>query len=393
MVKEVSVRITWGQIFTVVVLPVSLVSMVMHYGEATEAVKYFVAPMAIVCLMFYGAFSLSDPPNAKDRDITGRLARLFTIAPPEGDELVSELDTLKIVVAKANMQRKEAANTIKVLDALRKRIQKEPSAAVEVVELGFLEKAIMGLHGCQASDSRIIPTFNVINVVLNNADARRNIASSSRLVETSKTVAEFVMDMVDHIREDTADEIRAEMTDCDDCDNRVMQAETVKRLRTSPFSKSGHKCLISLGILASAGSIAQTRVADAGGIAIVVDCLRLFRETPTFVQWTLWCTVNLIMDHAPNKKFFVDLGGLEVSLATLKAHPDHVDVQQIGAGMLFTLLQNDSQAKMNLPNVRQAALAEGIVDVVQHAKGHFPEVKNLVASCEKVLDVLISDYS
>jgi hypothetical protein len=392
--KEVQVRITFGQIILVAGVPLLLVSGVMHYGGATEAVKHLMAPMAVVMLVIWGGLKLADSDASENKDLTGRLTKLFTFGEPDEDELVSEVDTLKVIVAKANLERSNKRSTLKILEALRKRVVKEPRSALQVVHLGFIGQSLALLEGAKADDLRIPTTFQTINTILNMEDARARVTDDPPMLkETVQRITSLVEEVTEMVREDVT-------ARCQDLyvgmDERIIQNEIFKEVRNSPFAKHGHKCLITLGVLAGDGERAQTRTAEAGAMRITLECLKFFGASPAFAKWAFVALVTMIMDHPANKRDMVmghSVSGVDVSLDVLRAHPADATVLQIGVGMLWTLLANDPQAKMHLPNVRQSALAGGIVDVVQDAKRAFPDVKELVDACDKVLEVLISDFS
>ena len=392
MAKAVTVRITWGQIVMIVGIPLAVVSGVMHIGGASGAVKHLLGPMIVVLLIVWGAITLSDHGLSSDRDFTGRLVRAFTFFPPDEDELVSDVDTLNIVVAKANLERKDRQSTMKILDALRRRIQKDPKAAVEVVELGFLQQSLAILStAADPNDPRIPNTFQVINVILNQSDARHRVTQDARLLkETVEGITILVEDITAAVRTEVMAACESEF---EGADEREMQREVRKAARKTAFAKHGHKCLVTLGQLASDGEKAQTRLADAGAIRIILDCLKLFGLSEAFATWGFYALVSITSDHPSNKRDMVEWNGINVCLDTLRGHPDTPAVLRLGISLCWTIFSPDAQTKMNLPAVRQAAMGNGIVDIVQGAKRDFPEDQHLVEACDKMFEILISDFS
>merc|ERR1711998_592177 len=154
----------------------------------------------------------------------------------------------------------------------------------------------------------------------------------------------------------------------DDRDFREKELESVKFVRSSKFSKHGHKGLMCLGLLALDCEQAQTRLGDRDAFDCVMSYLRIFGcQEASFAKWSFWTTSNLTYQHPPNKKIFVESNGLDIAMDAMKSHMKDADVIHQGIIMLTNILSRDSKAKMNLANARQQALACGVVDVVQAA--------------------------
>lgn len=85
--------------------------------------------------------------------------------------------------------------------------------------------------------------------------------------------------------------------------------------------------------------------------------------------------------------------GLNLTLKAIDACILEEDVAQQGTGLLFNILSNDVYTKMNLPKVRQQAMACGAVDILQSIQQKYRGNKGLMKVCTGVLDLLIVDWS
>jgi hypothetical protein len=104
---------------------------------------------------------------------------------------------------------------------------------------------------------------------------------------------------------------------------------------------------------------------------------------------------QMIEGNPPNKRSLVVAQGLPTVINTLKQHPTNLELHQQALIVLHLLLAPDSQTKLKLADVRQAALSCGIVDVLQLAQRSFKSEPNqtIVGTCASILDILIADWS
>ena len=86
----------------------------------------------------------------------------------------------------------------------------------------------------------------------------------------------------------------------------------------------------------------------------------------------------MTFSHPPNKVEFVRSSGIISIMSCLKVHTTKsisivnatsnattTDMYYQALGLLYNILNHDSQAKMNIAQVRQLVLSEGIVDITQ----------------------------
>ena len=159
------------------------------------------------------------------------------------------------------------------------------------------------------------------------------------------------------------------------------------------FITYGFKFAISFGLIATDCEIAQTRIGDRGGIAILVELMSSFPEIPSFSKWACWALTHLTVMHPPNKREFFEQRGIPVVITSLAKNATEPDLYQQGLGLLFAILSPDPNTKLSLSKARNMALANGLVDVLHRAQRNFKDVQNVDQLCRNILDFLIADFS
>lgn len=391
MPKEIRVRLTWGDILLCGVLPCFIVWCFLHfYSDAGDAGLYTILAIAIVGLMFYGAVSTPDVPVNKRNDLSSRIWKAVTFS-TEGDEMVTDSDTMSIVMGKLKIA-KESEVACKTLIGLRKRVHAKVDSAIEALNVGFIEVAFSGIKNIPSSDKRVACTFDVLNELFNHASVRDQIASNdNQLRYIIQELTTFVIETISALKKEA--EIDATAQFAAGQDRREKDTFITKYLKDTEFGKIGYKCLMTIGILAMHSEKVQTRIVDRSAFVAIIECMRSFNTSPNMVKWGCWATTNLVLNNPPNKRDFVQKSGLEAMIDALKLHPMDADLLQQGFISSFAVFAPDEKSKMNLPNVRQSALACGIVDVVQLAKRTYPKNETLTKCGNDILEVLISDFS
>jgi hypothetical protein len=104
---------------------------------------------------------------------------------------------------------------------------------------------------------------------------------------------------------------------------------------------------------------------------------------------------QLVENNPPNKRSLVVCDGLPAIINALKYHPNSLEIHQQALILLHYILAPDSQTKLKLVDVRQSALACGIVDTLQLAQRTFKTEPShaVVGTCERILDILIADWA
>jgi hypothetical protein len=309
----------------------------------------------------------------------------------EGDEMVTDSDTMTILMGKLKVA-KESEIAVKTLIGLRKRVHAKVEAAIEALNVGFVEVAFIGIKDIPSTDKRIATTFDVLNEIFNHESARKHIASNeNQLRYVIQQLTTFIIETISALKKEAETEASAKFAAGQD--TREKEAYITKYLKDTEFGKIGYKCLMTIGILAMHSEKVQTRIVDRSAFIAVIECMKSFNTSPNMVKWGCWATSNLVLNNPPNKRDFVQKNGLDVMIDALKLHPMDADLLQQGFISSFTIFSPDEKSKMNLPNVRQSALAGGIVDVVQLAKKTYPKNDSLTKCGNDILEVLISDFS
>jgi hypothetical protein len=97
--------------------------------------------------------------------------------------------------------------------------------------------------------------------------------------------------------------------------------------------------------------------------------------------------------HPPNKREFYMKGIIPLALQALKAFPTSKTIHQQGLSALFCVLAKDPQNKFNVASARTQALANGIVDVLQHARASFKTSVDITVTVRALEEVIIQDWS
>lgn len=102
---------------------------------------------------------------------------------------------------------------------------------------------------------------------------------------------------------------------------------------------------------------------------------------------------NMSLDHPPAKSVLYHCQAIATAVDALKMHPDSAHVHRQGLALLFNLIAPDLYAKYSLAHARQSLLANGIVDVVEHAKVAFKKERDIVATCRAISNTMMVDFS
>ncbi len=404
--RELKFRLTWGQIFAAM-LPLAMMYAFLNSYKADGAAIVVIGLVVFVLMIIYGTISMDETKDRNKKDLTSRLWDLISFAFVD-DLSKYEDDTVSILLAKLDIP-KEDEDSINLLKAIHKRIQKNSNMAMEACKLNIVDYLFKALEGINPSKQQFPCTMNIIIELFNHPAVRKHIQSDNVMLRASvASIMDCIVNSMEYIRQEAMIKHTAtnahqynkgdenEIKDIDEFnqrDFRVIESEIVQYVRDSKYGHHGYKIFMCLGLLASDCEAVQTRFGDRGAFEAIVSHLQVFSRNPNMVKWCFWATSNLTYQHPPNKKEFVDLSGLDVTVDALKQHTKEAEVIHQGVIMLTNVLQEDGRAKMNLANARQKALACGVVDVVQIAKKAYPERGTLIKSCDDILEVLISDWA
>jgi hypothetical protein len=102
---------------------------------------------------------------------------------------------------------------------------------------------------------------------------------------------------------------------------------------------------------------------------------------------------NLSLEHPPSKARIFQLDGIRSVADAIKAHPQSVHAHRQGLALLFNLIAPDSYAKYNIAQARQSLLANGITEVLEHAKVEFKKERDIVNTCRAISNSIMVDFS
>lgn len=290
----------------------------------------------------------------------------------------------------------DTASTLKMLSMFKKRMQKNNAFTLDCAKHGLLKYAIMSIANAGVDDVRIPIALDVINSMLAASNAKEFLATNSDMNSVRENVDNFLQ---------TANFIYTNNIEVKTDEETETSEETAllyptnqqkKQIKTSvTFQNVGYKMVMTIGLLCADCKEAQSRLGDKGAVQMLVKLLQQQVLSVVFSKWCYWSLIQLSENHPPNKRAFVIAGGIPSLIEALKAHPKSLEVYQQGLILLYYILSPDSQTKLNLPEVRQSALANGIVDVLHKAQRHFVDEnsESIRVTAASILDILIADWS
>lgn len=160
------------------------------------------------------------------------------------------------------------------------------------------------------------------------------------------------------------------------------------------FLKICKKFVMAAGMLAQDTDTAQSLIGDRGGLDVLLACVKdSCYVSPDITKWCCWSLIHLCFEHPPNKREFVLKNGIPRVIDALKVLPDQLDLHQQAFMLLFVILAHDPHSKVNLASARQAALTNGLFDVIQASQKKFKTAEDIQLSTKSILDLLIADWS
>lgn len=152
--------------------PLILVILLMVWQQNFTAAIVLTSCLTITTSLFWLVFN-SNPLPISD-NLWMRLARMFLKGTPT-EEIAELEESAKDIIEKFKGCIQEASESLKILLALRKRLHKNPSLAKEASESHLHRYALLSLTDVDPSDVRIPAAIDVINEVLNVANAKKII--------------------------------------------------------------------------------------------------------------------------------------------------------------------------------------------------------------------------
>lgn len=190
------------------------------------------------------------------------------------------------------------------------------------------------------------------------------------------------------------------------------QPSTQEAPALDSFESQAYKYLMLLGFAGEDNPIGQNLLGDRGGIQVLMEYLKYFADNKTFVKWCCWALIHTTYNHPPNKAEVVRSEGIGLVVTCLRQHTKHLtqgiydygestskgdtteaDTYYQAIALLYNVMMPDNQAKVNLAQVRQAALHSGLVDIAQGIQRKYKDNENLSNIVSFLLSILMSDYS
>lgn len=312
---------------------------------------------------------------------------------------VDALESIGTFTADLALCISNAEDVFTILSALRKRLHNNPNGALEAAKTNLLKYAYTSIRGISPEDKRVPVAIDVVNEILHQPDARRIIIQEEQglknLIDDMLSITKDMISTSNICFEQDSGVIR-ELDDDESLESFIHEEDSKRKAgmgEDSCFLTYGYKAIISIGLICSDSASVQTLVADRGGVEVVIMCLKSQYKIKMFAVWCIWTAINIVLQHPPNKREFYMHGVLPMALAALKYHALEKDVYEQGLALVYCLLVNDPSRKYNITNARTQALANGLIDVLQHAKKQFKTSKEILMTTKAIEDEILKDWS
>eukprot|EP00934_Nitzschia_sp_Nitz4_P000250 Nitzschia sp. Nitz4//scaffold3_size479765//387451//388551//NITZ4_000165-RA/size479765-processed-gene-1.540-mRNA-1//-1//CDS//3329550953//250//frame0 len=130
------------------------------------------------------------------------------------------------------------------------------------------------------------------------------------------------------------------------------------------------------------------KIVEAGGMEVILNAANWFRLHEEVVNWSLWAIFTICFNDVRNKVQFVRLGGIKTVSEVLKNNPTSLEVNRHGVAILFDLLREGNEGKQvewNPWDIRSAALASGLHDIVPNAMKEFSDSMDIIMMGQQIL--------
>ena len=102
---------------------------------------------------------------------------------------------------------------------------------------------------------------------------------------------------------------------------------------------------------------------------------------------------NLSLEHPPSKAAIFEASGIRLAIDALKLHSDSAAIHRQALALLFSTVSPDHRAKHSLAQARNMMMANGVIEVVEHAKVAFRKENDIYTTCRAISNTLMIDYS
>lgn len=313
-------------------------------------------------------------------------------------------DSIRDLVDKFRLEVAELRDSSKLLKHLHRKLRGDDpvaqGAAIVAFNRGLLNSILLFMQHLPSEDKlRMAVSANIVNEILSKTAVRLKIFDNN----------DHLKNIIDHViltvkskafpqspQKATTDTTRVV---CNDSKNPEGNHESIflpptRDVPNDVFPSYGFKLVMSVGLLCADSREAQTKTGDRGAIRVVVDVLRTYGSvSEDVVKWCCWSLIHLTFDHPPNKRELYQIGGIVHVIDSLQHFPKSVPVFEQALGLIINVLVYDSHTKMNQSQVRQAALANNIFNVLQNAQKEFKINESIQGMINQIFQILISDWS
>lgn len=124
------------------------------------------------------------------------------------------------------------------------------------------------------------------------------------------------------------------------------------------------KSCLFLGALAEGNPDLAQLIAGEGGIDVIANAARWYRYHSHVGNWALWALFMLCYEYPPNKHVFVESGGVSLVIQILRNCPESIEVARHGVALIFDMMRENPDVKLDKWRIRQDALSSGLHPVI-----------------------------
>lgn len=143
-------------------------------------------------------------------------------------------------------------------------------------------------------------------------------------------------------------------------------------------------CLL-LGALSEGDSDLAQLVSGEGGVEVIMNAARWYRWHAEVGNWALWALFILCYEYPPNKVVFFEAEGISLTIDIMRNCHESLEVSRHGVALIFDLMRENPEARLDVWRIRKAALAAGIHDVLVKAMQEHTEAMDIMMMGSEIL--------
>ena len=160
----------------------------------------------------------------------------------------------------------------------------------------------------------------------------------------------------------------------EDDESREQEAAEVQR----------KSCLL-LGALAEGDTDIAQLVAGEGGIEVIMNAARWYHCHAEVGNWALWALFILCFEYPPNKAVFVAADGVPLTIDIMRNCRESLEVARHGVALIFDLMRENPKTRLDVWQIRKAALAVGLHDVLVKVMEEHTDAMDVVMMGTEIL--------